>query len=92
MIEFPHSAPQGYSYEQVPFKANVTAIWIVHSCKYSYTNGRTVRSVWGFYNQKTKCFHAPINSKTVGEKVSIQDTTPYSAMQIKRTPLECAYV
>ena len=86
--EFPHKPPKGYSYEQIPFKRNVTAIWIHNHSKFSYNNGGTARSIWGFYNTKTKCFHSPINSKTVGDKVNIEDTSPYSAMQLKLTPLE----
>jgi hypothetical protein len=92
MIEFPHKPPAGYSYEQVSFKTHVIAIWIHNHHRFSYNGGGTARSIWGFYNQKTKCFHAPVNSKTVGDKVSIENTTPYSAMIPKRTPLECAYV
>jgi len=91
-IDFPHSSPEGYSYEQTEFKRNVIAIWILNHCQFSYSGNRTTRSIWGFYNSKTKCFHAPINSKTVGDKVSIDNTTPYSAMQIKQTPLERAFV
>jgi len=91
-IDFPHSSPEGYSYEQTEFKRNVIAIWILNHRQFSYSGNRTTRSIWGFYNSKTKCFHAPINSKTVGDKVSIDNTTPYSAMQIKQTPLERAFV
>jgi hypothetical protein len=91
-VEFPHKAPEGYSYEQTDFKRNVVAIWIHNHGRFSYNNGGIVRSIWGFYNLKTKCYHAPVNSKTVGDKVKIENTTPYSAMQIKRTPLESAFV
>jgi len=91
-IDFPHSSPEGYSYEQTEFKRNVIAIWILNHRQFSYSGNRTTRSIWGFYNSKTKCFHAPINSKTVGDKVSIDNTTPYSAMQLKQTPLESAFV
>ena len=86
--EFPHKAPKGYSYEMESFKRNVVAIWIHHQRRFDYNLGDPVRCIWGFYNQKTKCFYAPINSKTIGDKVSITDTTPYSAMQLKLTPLE----
>jgi hypothetical protein len=92
MIEFPHKAPKGYSYEQVSFKRNVVAIWIHNHCKFSYNNGGTARSIWGFYNLKTKCFHSPINSKIVGDSVNIEDTTPYSAMIPKLSPLERAFI
>lgn len=92
MIEFPHKAPKGYSYEQVSFKRNVIAIWIHNHSKFSYNNGGTARSIWGFYNLKTKCFHSPINSKTVGDQVNIEDTSPYSAMIPKLSPLERAFI
>ena len=92
LTEFPHKSPEGYSYEQTEFKRNVIAIWILNHRQFSYSGNRTTRSIWGFYNSKTKCFHAPINSKTVGDKVSINNTTPYSAMQLKQTPLESAFV
>jgi hypothetical protein len=91
-VEFPHTAPKGYSYEQVPFKRNVVAIWIHNHRKFSYNNGGTATSIWGFYNTKTKCFHSPINSKTVGNQVNIEDTSPYSAMVPKLSPLEKAFV
>lgn len=92
MVEFPHKAPKGYSYEQIPFKRNVIAVWILHHHRFDYNLGSPVRCIWGFYNTKTKCYHAPINSSKCGDKVDIRDTTPYSAMKIKRTPLELAFV
>jgi len=92
MIEFPHKPPEGYSYEQVSFKSNVIAIWIHNHSKFSYNGGGVTRSIWGFYNTKTKEYFSPTNSKTVGKCVNINDTSPYSAMIPKRTPLECAYV
>ena len=91
-IEFPHQAPEGYSYEQTDFKRNVVAIWIHHRRRFDYNLGDPVRCIWGFYNTKTRNYHAPINSGTVGDIVSIEYTTPYSAMPIKQTPLEAAYV
>jgi len=92
LVEFPHTAPKGYSYEQVSFKRNVIAIWIHNHRKFSYNNGGTATSIWGFYNTKTKCFHSPINSKTVGNQVNIEDTSPYSAMVPKLSPLEKAFL
>ena len=91
-MEFPHKAPKGYSYEQISFKRNVIAIWIHNHYEFSYSGGGSVASIWGFYNTKTKCYHSPINSKTVGDKVNIEDTTPYSAMILKLTPLQSAFV
>jgi len=86
--EFPHKAPQGYSYETESFKRNIVAIWILHHRKFDYNLGGDVRCIWGFYNSKTKEYFSPVNSKTVGKRVSIDDTTPYSAMIPNLTPLE----
>ena len=91
-IEFPHSAPKGYSYEFEEFKRNVIAIWIRNSTTFDYNLGKSVRSIWGFYDSKKRIYYAPINSKTIGNVVSIDNTTPYSAMQIKQTPLTAAFV
>lgn len=91
-LEFPHTAPQGYSYEFVSFKTHVVAVWIHNHYKFVYNGGGITRSIWGFYNTKTKQYHAPVNAKTVGDSVDISQTTPYSAMIPKRTPLELAYV
>jgi len=93
MIEFPHKAPANYSYEfEEDFKRNVTAIWLRHSAIYDYNLGKSVSTVWGFYNVKTKIYYAPTNSRTVGKSVSIENTTPYTAMPLKQTPLESAFV
>jgi len=90
--EFPHKAPQGMYYEQVQFKRNVDAIWIHYRRKFDYNLGDPVRCIWGFYNTKTRQYHAPINSATVGSVVDINDTTPYSAMQPNLNPLERAFL
>jgi len=89
-FSFPHSAPNGYSYEYMEFKRNVVAIWICNHSKFDYNGGAPVKSIWGFYNTKTKCYHAPINSSKCGDEVRIEDTTPYSAMQLNLNPLEYA--
>lgn len=90
ITEFTHQPPNGYSYHFLPFKRNVTSIWINHLYKFDYNHGADVSCIWGFYNSKTKKFHAPINSKTVGDVVNFDLTTPYSAMQIKSNALERA--
>jgi len=91
MIEFPHQSPKGYSYEIQQFKRHVYAIWIVNHGKFSYTD-TPPKSIWGFYSSKKKEYYAPIDAKKVGAIVKIEDTTPYSAMQLKLTPLEqCMY-
>lgn len=87
-----HKAPEGYSYEIIPFKSNVIAVWIRNHYKFDYNGGHPVRSIWGFYNKKTKTFHAPINSSKCGDSVELEKTTPYSAMQLKRSPLEQFFV
>lgn len=91
-IEFPHRPPKGMHYEQTEFKRNVVAIWIHYDRRFDYNLGDAVCCIWGFYNTKTKTYHAPINSSTVGNIVSLNQTTPYSAMIPKQTPLEAAYV
>lgn len=89
--EFPHKPPESYSYEFEDFKRNTISIWIRNHYKFDYNNGAPVRSIWGFYNTKKREYYAPINAKTVGSVVAIQQTTPYTAMQIKQTPLESAF-
>ena len=88
---FPHVAPKGYSYEIELFKRNLLAIWICNHGQFSYTD-KTPKSIWGFYDTKTKCYYAPINSSKQGDQVDIKNTTPYSAMQLKLTPLEAAFL
>ena len=90
-ISFPHKSPKGYSYEFLPFKRNTIAVWILHHRRFDYNLGSPVRCIWGFYNTKTKSYHSPINSKTIGDSVDINRTTPYSAMIPKLTPLEAAF-
>lgn len=91
MIEFPHTAPEGYSYEFETFKRNVISIWVLnHSISFSYTD-KTPRSIWGFYDSKKKLYYAPVNSTKQGKEVRIENTTPYSAMQLNLTPLEAAF-
>jgi hypothetical protein len=76
-----HKAPEGYHYERTNFKSNVIAIWIHFDRRFDYNLGDECRCIWGFYNTKTKQFHAPKNSSTVGSVVDLNKTTPYSAMQ-----------
>jgi len=91
-IEFPHSPPKGMYYEYEEFKRNVIAIWICYDREFDYNLGKPVRCIWGFYDSKKRTYFSPVNSKTIGKCVSIDDTTPYSAMKVKRTPLESAFV
>jgi len=89
---FSHKPPKGMYYEQTEFKRNVIAIWVHYKRRFDYNLGDAVRCIWGFYNTKTNSYHAPINSSTVGSIVDINDTTPYSAMQLNLNPLEAAFV
>lgn len=90
-LEFPHHPPKGMHYEQIQFQKNIIGIWIVFDRHFDYNNGDSVSCIWGFFNTKTKQYHSPINASKVGNSVDIMDTTPYSAMIPKRTPLEQAF-
>ena len=89
--DFPHVAPNNCYYEYKDFRRNLLSIWLCDSTPYNYTDRNPIQSIWGFYNTKTKQYYAPINSKTIGSKVRIEDTTEYTAMQVKCTPLELAF-
>ena len=90
-VDFPHSAPKGYSYEVELFKRNLLAIWICNHGEFSYTD-KTPKSIWGFYDTKRKCYLAPINATKQGDQVDIKNTRPYSAMQLNLNPLEAAFL
>jgi len=90
--DFPHQPPRGYEYRAFSYKTNVISIWTVYQPGFTYNGNAESYCIWGFYNTKTKCFHAPINSKTVGEVVDINDTTPYTSMPLKLNPLEYAFL
>lgn len=92
IINFPHCAPDGYSYEFEKFKKNVVSIWIRNHSHFDYNGGARVRSIWGFFNEKTNRYYSPVNAKTVGKEVDISRTTSYSAMIPKATPLEAAFL
>ena len=82
-----HDPPKGYSYEQVQFKRDVIAIWLLCHRRFVYNHGAPTRTIWGFYNTKTKRYHAPVNSKTIGKEVRLEDTTPYTSMPLNLNPL-----
>ena len=89
---FKHTAPDGYSYEVEEFKRNIIAIWICNHYQFVYNDGASARSIWGFWCSKTGKYYAPINSTKCGDSVEFGDTSPYSSMKPKLTPLELAYV
>ena len=82
-----HTPPKGYEYQTVQFKRDVIAVWLLCHRRFIYNGAAPTRTIWGFYNTKTKQYHAPINSKQIGEPVLLKDTTPYSAMQLNLNPL-----
>ena len=87
--DFPHDSPKGYSYVVEEFKRNIIRISIVNHATFSYTN-TPPKSVWGFYNIKKRSYYAPVNYKKCGKEVAVNNTTPYSAMQLNLNPLERA--
>ena len=88
---FPHKPPKGYSYEVKEHKRNMVSIWLRNHATFSYTSD-PVRTIWGFYNTKKGCYHAPINSTKHGDQVDIEDTRYYTAMQLNLNPLMRAFL
>tara|TARA_A100001391_G_scaffold153712_1_gene111556 strand:+ start:120 stop:404 length:285 start_codon:yes stop_codon:yes gene_type:complete len=88
---FPHKPPKGYSYEVKEHKRNMVSIWLRNHATFSYTSD-PVRTIWGFYNTKKGCYHAPINSTKHGDQVDIEDTRDYTAMQLNLNPLMRAFL
>jgi len=86
----PHKAPNSYEYKASPFKRNIIAIWLLCHRKFIYNGGAPTETIYAFYNTKTKRFHSPINSKTVGEVVNINNASPYTSMPLNLNPLEYA--
>ena len=87
--DFPHEPPKGYHYEVESFRRNVCRICIVNDGSFSYTDVAP-KSVWGFYNAKSRTYSAPINYSKQGDTVNIKDTRPYTSMQLNLNPLEAA--
>jgi len=90
--DFPHIAPKGYRYATLQPKRNIISIWTVFERGFTFNGYTESHCIWGYYNTKTNTYHAPINSKQIGEEVDISSTTPYSAMQLKLNPLEYAFL
>ena len=86
--DFPHEPPQGYEYKVVRKNSSILAIWTVRNPGFVYNDGNDVYCIWGFYNTKKRCYYAPINSTKKGDLVDIDDTTPYTAMQLNLNKLE----
>ena len=88
--DFPHEPPKGYHYEVESFRRNVYRILIVNDGTFSYTDVAP-KSVWGFYNTKSRTYSAPINFSKQGDTVDINKTRPYTAMQLNLNPLMAAF-
>lgn len=90
--QFTHKAPKGYSYEIEEFKRNIFSIWLFCDRQFDYNNGKPTRTIWGFYDYKKCQFYSPVNSKEIGKPVDFKNTRDYTAMPLKQTPLESAFV
>lgn len=91
-MEFPHKAPTGYEYWTDDYSKTIKRIWIRNiSREFIYSDDKHPSSVWGFYCTKKKEYISPVNSKKPGKVVKVQNTSPYSAMPLKLTPLELAF-
>ena len=90
--KFRHLPPPGYEYKVSPFKSNIIAVWLLCHRKFIYNGGAPTETIYAFYNTKTKQFHAPINSKTVGDVINIINASPYTTMPLNLNPLEYAFL
>ena len=88
----PYSPPDGYYYEAEEFKRNVISIWLCNTYSFVYNGGIQTRTIHSFYNTKTGEYFAPINSKTIGACVSIEDTRPWTSMKINYQGVEQFFV
>ena len=90
--DFIHDPPKGYSYEVKEFRRNILSIWCCNHAEFSYNGGAPAKTIWGFYNVKQRTYFSPINSKKPGAEVSINETTPYTAMKLNRKGLESLWM
>ena len=89
--DFIHEPPEGYSYEVQQYKRNILSIWLLYHCQYNYNDGDPISTIWGFVKYKTtKAVRTlmPPSTQIRSEKVDMQNTRPYTAMQLNLTPLE----
>lgn len=89
---FFHVPPEGYFYEAEEFKRNVISIWLCNTRKFDYNNGAATRTIHSFYNSKTREYFAPVNSKTIGACVRIEDTRPWTSMKINYQGVEQFFI
>ena len=81
--DFSHQPKEGFSYKVRQHQRNLLSIWLCHPDQYTYT-ANPVSTIWGFYNTKTKQYHAPINHKKHGKVISYNQTTAYTAMPLQQ--------
>ena len=91
ILEFPHKPPKNYSYEFETWNASTIRIMLRCHRKFDYNLGASTATVWGFYKPRKRVYYAPVNAKSIGKQVNIEETRNYSAMPIKQTPLEAAF-
>ena len=91
-FEFPHKPPKGCSYEFEQFNTRVIRIWLCNTRQFDYNLDASTKTVWGFYSPKKREYYAPINSKTIGKAVDINNTRNYTSMQLKQSPLDAFFV
>lgn len=91
LMKYPHNAPPGYEYWSDSYSKTIDRIWIRNLGVFTYTEEQP-SAVWGFFNKKTGEYIAPINWKKPGKVVEVSNTSPYSAMPLKLTPLEAAFL
>jgi hypothetical protein len=92
IVEFPHKAPKDYSYEFENWNASTIRIMLCCHREFDYNLGARTKTVWGFYKPKKRIYLAPVNAKTIGKQVDINNTTPYTAMPLNMTVLEKYFV
>jgi hypothetical protein len=90
--DFPHSPPDGYSYEFEKYNTRLVRIMLRCHREFDYNNGKPTKTVWGFYSPKKREYYSPINATKVGEKVKLSSTRNYTAMPINLKPLEEFFV
>lgn len=81
--DFSHQPKEGFSYQVRQHQRNLLSIWLCHPDQYTYTSN-PVSTIWGFYNTKTKQYHAPINHKKHGKVISYNQTTAFTAMPLQQ--------
>lgn len=92
IVDFPHSPPEGYSYEFEQFNTRLISIWLYCHRHFDYNLGKPTRTIWGFYSPKKREYYAPVNASKCGDKVNIENTRNYTAMPLNLTSLERCFV